>query len=292
MYVAFGMNVVNLAGNYAVIFRPLGLPEFGVRGVAATAVIAQIAGAVAMWVIVRKKIGVSVSPKSLRPFPSDILSKILSIGLPAAGDNASYNLSQLVVTAIVASFGAGAIAAKIYVQNTVFFVYALGLSLGQGSQILIGHLVGAGRADEAHRHCMRYLKIAVVSNSLLSLACVFLSRYLLGFFTRDPEILRLACLVLAADFFVESGRAFNNILANTLRGAGDVRFPAVVSILSSWIVCVGLSCILGIVFHFGLLGAWVAFAVDEWFRGLVLLRRWKSGAWKRAALESSVSAPE
>lgn len=51
---------------------------------------------------------------------------------------------------------------------------------------------------------------------------------------------------------------------------------------------IGISLPLGYFFVFildwGLVGVWAAIAIDEWTRGLIMLFRWKSKAWKRYAL--------
>jgi len=279
MVVALGMNVLNVVGNCVVVFRPFGLPDFGVGGVAVVSIASQLVSVAAMAAILRRRLGVRLSLRDLKPFPMDLLRKILRVGLPAAGDNASYNLCQLVITAIVATLGTAAISTKIYAQNVVFFVYAFGLALGQASQIKVGHLVGAGKVEEAFHDGLRYLRYALLANCTLSLVCALFRVPLIGIYSRDAEVIRLGGVILILDFFVETGRAFNNILSNSLRGSGDVRFPVAVSVASSWTVCIGLCYLLAIQFDLGLPGVWVAFACDEWFRGLILLGRWRSRAW-------------
>jgi Na+-driven multidrug efflux pump len=48
-----------------------------------------------------------------------------------------------------------------------------------------------------------------------------------------------------------------------------------------WGVSVTLSYILGIHFGLGLIGIWISFIADEWLRGIIMLRRWKSRVWIR-----------
>lgn len=48
-----------------------------------------------------------------------------------------------------------------------------------------------------------------------------------------------------------------------------------------WGVAVVLSYILGVVFGLGLIGVWIAFIADEWLRGLLMLKRWKSKKWTK-----------
>jgi Na+-driven multidrug efflux pump len=105
-------------------------------------------------------------------------------------------------------------------------------------------------------------------------------RSVLGLFSDDPGILALASTVLLVAVVHEPGRNFNTVFVPALKGAGDVRFPVAVGMLSMWGIGVAGAWLLGIRLHWGLAGIWVAMAVDEWVRGLVMLRRWRSGAWQ------------
>ncbi|MBM7603887.1 Na+-driven multidrug efflux pump [Metabacillus crassostreae] len=51
-----------------------------------------------------------------------------------------------------------------------------------------------------------------------------------------------------------------------------------------WGVSVPLAYILGIHLELGLIGIWIAFIVDEWLRGLLMLWRWRQGKWRQMAL--------
>ena len=108
-------------------------------------------------------------------------------------------------------------------------------------------------------------------------------RALIGIFTTDSFILEIASTVIVIDLFVETGRALNNTLSGALQATGDVVYQLVVNQASNWIVSVGLSYIFGIVLGFGLNGVWVAFALDEATRGLILLRRWNGKKWMEKA---------
>ncbi len=284
MYVALGMNLFNIMGCYLAVFRPFGLPSYGVSGVAASVVTSNILGVTALSWMLFRKLRITFSLKSFRPFPIDVLRNIFKIGAPAAGEYISYNFSQMAVTYIIAVLGAVAINTKIYVQNLTFFIHILGLTVGQATQILVGYNIGAGNVAEAKKLCMKGFKIALASNTTMSLVFLMLRISLLGIFTSNPEQIKLGSIILIADVVIELGRPFNHIIANALRGAGDVRYPALLGIASMWGIGVVYSYIFGIHLRMGLLGVWVAFAFDEWLRGLLILKRWRSGSWQRMSI--------
>ncbi len=57
-------------------------------------------------------------------------------------------------------------------------------------------------------------------------------------------------------------------------------YPFVVGVIFQWSIAVGLSYVIGIPLGYGLVGMWVGFALDENIRGVILLRRWRSGKWR------------
>ena len=86
--------------------------------------------------------------------------------------------------------------------------------------------------------------------------------------------------VLFIDWFLEIGRTYNIFAVGTLRATGDAIYPVVIAIIFNWSIAVGLSYIIGIPLGYGLIGMWVGFALDENVRGVILMRRWRSGKWR------------
>ena len=86
--------------------------------------------------------------------------------------------------------------------------------------------------------------------------------------------------VLVVDWFLEIGRTSNIFAGSTLRATGDTVYPFVVGVIFQWTIAVGLSYVIGIPLGFGLVGMWVGFALDENVRGVILVRRWRSGEWR------------
>lgn len=87
MYVTIGMNLLNVAGNYLVIFGPFGFPVLGVMGVAFSTSLARLIGLMAMILIVGRRIGLRFSLKSMFHIQRTHLKKALKIGIPSAGSD-------------------------------------------------------------------------------------------------------------------------------------------------------------------------------------------------------------
>lgn len=283
MVVSLVMNILNAAGNYIIVFRPFNTPFSGASGVAAARVASEFIAFLVMVVLVRRmKLGLDF--KSLLPIPIQTMKSILQMGLPSGVQSLSYNISQLVSTSIIAVLGAVALSSKIYVQSIIFFVYIMGLALGQTTALMVGRLVGAGEYDRAYRLNIRNLKIAVTLNILFSIIVITLRYKLISLFTTNPEIIALSTVIMSIDVLVEAFRAFNHIEQNSLRGAGDVHFPMKIALISSWAISIPFSYFFGIVLGLGLFGCWIAFAMDEMFRGTLLFLRWRSKEWMTKSL--------
>lgn len=273
------MNGINVFFNYIVVFRPIETPLFGVSGIAVVNVGAHLAALIAILVcLARSGLPLDFRHKNWKTLKS--IKSILQIGLPGGVSSLSYSLSQVVSTSILGVLGTMALSTKIYVSSIVFYVYVAGYSLGLSTAILIGWMAGAKEYDRAYRLNQQVLRIAVTINVTLSLVLLLCYRPLLGLFTGSEEIISMARGILFIDVFVEIGRAFNHIEENSLRGAGDVVFPMVIAIVSCWLMSICFSYVLGIRCGFGLYGCWIAFMLDELFRGLLFWRRFKSRKWE------------
>ncbi len=283
MFVTLVMNIIHVILDYIFIFGPFGLPILGVRGVAISTNISKLLGLIVMLYVVFRNVERGISIKHLKSFPKKIVTDLLKIGIPTAGEQLSYNTSQLIITYFINFLGNEALITKAYVQNIIMFAFLFAASIGQGTEILIGHLIGANEKEKAYRTCLKSLKLAIIISFGIGLIFAAFRLQVLSLFTESPQVLAVGGMVLMVDAFLEPGRAFNVVVINALRAAGDVKFPVYMGIFSMWGVSVTLSYFFGIYLGFGLVGMWVAFACDEWFRGIWMLWRWRTRKWEKMA---------
>ena len=274
------VNVLNIFGNYALIFGHWGCPQLGVEG-AAIATATSRAVAMVLLAIIHFRVHIPRFPLHyFRPMPWQELRNLFYIGITAMSENISYCLSQVAITYFINQISNEALAARTYCHNMIMFVYLFCISITQGGDILVGHLVGQQRHQAAYilgNYFFRWSMVITISGSiLLALA----GRTILSAFTDNPEIIAMGVWVLVVDIFLEVGRTSNIFAVGTLRATGDAIYPVVIAIIFNWTIAVGLSYVIGIPLGFGLVGMWVGFALDENIRGIILMRRWRSGKWK------------
>jgi Na+-driven multidrug efflux pump len=168
-------------------------------------------------------------------------------------------------------------------MQLVWSVVLCSVAIGLATEILIGHMVGAGEFEEAYKQLLRSLRVGFVIAICVASVVAFLSPWLLGFFTKDPVIIVTGVMLMRFGILLEPGRVFNLVVINALRATGDARYPVLMGVFSMWGVLAFGSWLLGTHFGMGLIGVWIAMAADEWLRGLMMYRRWKQRKWMKYA---------
>lgn len=283
------VNVVNVIGNYTLIFGHFGVPALGVEGAAIATTISRTVAMVILFYIVFKTTIKRFPTEIFRKFPRLELKQLLRIGLPSAGEQMSYSSSQLMVTYFINMLGMEAMATRTYCVNIIMFGYLFSIAIAQGGAICIGRLIGAGKQQGAYVLGKYVMKKSLSITVALSLVIAICGPWILSLLTDNPIITRLAVTVLWVDVVLEFGRPVNIFACNALRSAGDVNFPFYVGVVMQWAVSVVASYYLGIVAGFGLVGMWWMFALDENVRGIIFMRRWHSGRWRNRSF--AVAAP-
>lgn len=256
------------------------LPALGLPGYALALVLARVlAIQLHLW-LWRERLGLTPSWSDAWRLKRAELAAVARIGVPGAAENVAYRLAFMVSIAVVGTMGAQALATHAYTQQVTMFVLLVGLATGLSVEVLVGHLIGAGRLHAAFALVRRALgwglAVSVVGTIVVALAGPWVVRSL---FTTDSAIVREAVLLLWLTVLLEPGRTFNLVVINALRAAGDARYPVVAGALSMGVVLAGGSWFFGSFLGWGLPGVWLAYAADEWLRGLLMWRRWVKLGW-------------
>ena len=281
MLVTVLVNVMNIIGNYMLIFGKFGMPEMGAEGAAVSTAISRGVSMVVLFVILFRKHIPSFPRSCFSPFPWVELKNLLKVGLPSAGENMSYSFSQVVITYLINILGNEALATRTYTVNTTMFVYLFAIAMAQGGAICIGHLVGKKKIRAAYLLGKYVMRLSILVSLVLSCLWAICGHAIFDWLTDNEEIIRMGVTILVVDVMVEIGRAVNIYATNALRSAGDVNYPFYVGLIVQWTVSVGLSYFLGIYLGWGLVGMWCAFLLDENIRAFIFVKRWNSLKWAK-----------
>ncbi len=213
-----------------------------------------------------------------------LLAPSIHIGLPGAAENIAYRVAMLASVTAVASLGATELATQGYALQVMNVIVLFSVSIGFACEILVGHLIGAGQLHEAHRLVRKCLFWGLGVSLSIAVLTALTAPWSLQLFTRDPHIIATATTLLWITVLLEPGRTCNIVLINALRATGDARFPVAAGAASMLFVMAGGAWLLGIHFKLGLAGVWIAYALDEWLRGMTMAVRWFRHGWVPAAM--------
>lgn len=290
MYAALGMNLVHLVGSVIVVLRPFETPFTGATGVAWMAVLSVLCALFPLtWILVRR-IGYRLYVRKIQVAVLSVVGSILKVALPSGVEALSYNIGQILVTAFLSPLGTVVLTTRVIAQTITGFSFMGAYSIGQGGQIVVGHLAGAGKLAEARTFTLRNLRIGLALNIGFSLCALALARPLIGLYTQDPAIIRLGMVILLIDVAVQMARSSNMVVGYAMRGVGDAMYTMKISLPLVWSVNIGLGYLLSRGLQWGLAGAWIAIALDESIRGTMVYFRWKSRKWEKSILVKSTVA--
>lgn len=279
MLVVLVVNILNICGNYILIFGKFGAPALGANGAAITTAVARTVAMVILFIIVFRTTVPSFPWHIFRKWPGHEFRNLMKIGLPAAGEQMSYSCSQLVIAFFITGLGMEALATRTYCANVIMYVYLFCIAISHGGAIVIGHLVGAARWNGAFVMGKYVMKIATLLTLSFSIILALLGKDIMSALTHNPEIIALGVTIFWIDVVLEIGRPINIFAVNALQAAGDVNFPFYVGVIVMWLVAVLAGWYFGVIAGFGILGMWWMFALDENIRGVIFLWRWFSKKW-------------
>ncbi len=272
-------NILNCAFGYTILYGPFNLPVESVCAVALGSVAAQTVGLVLVIIFcVMNKCPLGIE------FVPMCAVKILKLGVSSGMCSLSYNAAQMITTGFIVSLGDVVLNTKVYVSNVVLYTQQISLALGSSGAVFMGRYRGMNQIEKIKTLFRQNLVIAVCSNFLLSFVLLVFRKNIIGIFTDNEMILKMATVVLLIDIAVEVARAVNHISEQALNANADVKTTFFASVLSCWLFSVLLSYVLGIKLNLGLAGCWIAFAADEMFKASLYLIRWRSGKWQKTGI--------
>ena len=278
------MNVITILGNAISLFGWFNLPNLGLQGVAISTLVGRLVGIFVLAYMLSQKAKVKIYFKKLLVVPFEILKKILSIGLPSAGENLLWMAQYMVAFGFVASMGEASLSVQtIYFQITLLILLC-GASISVANEVIVGHLVGASEFNEAYTRTFRALRLGVFITLVVVLIAYALKYQIMDALNLNENLRAIMLPLFTLSIFLEAGRTFNIVIVNALRASGDAKFPLVTGLIFMWGLSLPLGYFLGIYLGWGIVGVWIGFCADEWLRGLANTWRWRSKKWQEKRL--------
>ena len=280
-------NLLNLVLNFFLIYptrewHGVMIPGagWGVEGAAIATAISIICAAVPAAIAAFHQHGYATSLREGLSPDRTIIRRAVDLGVPSAIERAIVNVGQIAMTALVGhALTTAALAANNIATTAEGLCYLPAYGIGYAAIALVGQSVGAGNEEDAEAYGTLTGAIGFVLCMVTGTLLFLFAPALASLFNSDAQVVAEAALALRVVAFAEPFFAVSIILTNALRGASDVRYPMMVGLMGMWLVRVPLSCLLVLVFDWGLAGVWGGMAVDLILRGGLCICRWRSGRW-------------
>jgi putative MATE family efflux protein len=277
-------NVVNVLVSSACVFGWGPIPPLGVRGIVTGTLIAQATGlALMLFMLQRPDCRLRVSFADIR-WHAETARRILTVGVPAAFDGAITFTGHFLFLMVIArlsseGFDGAVFAAHVVGVRVEALSYLPAVAWGAASSSLAARLLGANQPELAlkvgHLAVRQFLPYAVAVSLLFFVG----APWIYAAMHSDPAVAAVGVPAFRWLAWYQLPNSVLIIYAFTLRGAGDTRFPLWCALVSILGIRVPVAYLGGIVFDFGLIGAWWGMGADNILRAGLISWRYAAGHW-------------
>jgi len=179
--------VANIVLDYVFI----GVFRLGAAGAALGTILSQtISVIISLTFIRRRKMGISLSLKDLKPKAAVILN-LLKVGIPVALQDGFIQISFLIITIIANNRGLNDAAAVGIVEKIIGILFLVPSSMLSAVSVLSAQNAGAGKHDRARQTLWIGILITVVFGTVSAVIMQFSAGSVIGFFTDDSKVILL-----------------------------------------------------------------------------------------------------
>lgn len=281
MRVNIFINLLNVVGNYALIYGHFGLPRLGVTGAGLSTTISRgVACVLFLYVIFggRSLIKLKLSDNWRPNLP--MINRIFKIGVNSALEQFILRGGQVAFARVVSGLGTTVFAAHQIGLNILSLSFMPGQAFGIAATTLVGQSLGAKDPELAEQCGQESRRLGMFVGGAMAVVFFTLGGVIARLYTNEIAVVSATAMILKLYAFVQPFQATQFILAGALRGAGDTKWPLYASAIGVWGGRVIFSYILVNLFGLGLLGAWLAMSLDQIGRSVFITLRFRTGKWK------------
>lgn len=278
MSLLMGGNLLNIAGNWVLIYGKAGFPELGLLG----AGISTLASRIIMFSVFLIYI---MRSARFREYASAFRSariswtnirRLFNLGFPLALQTGMETSTFTASAIMVGWIGATALAAHQIALTISQICFLLMLGLTSAVSILVSNAYGrndiAGIRGYAARGYLLTLGVSV-----LFCTAIFIFRYgIIGLFTDSAEVTAVALSLLFVLFSYQFGDGLQLCFSNALRGIQDVKPIMLMAFISYYVIAIPASYILGFKAGLGPVGVWLGFPIGLTIAGIFYWLRFRS----------------
>jgi len=286
LFTMFTVSIVNIVGDFVLVFGISPFPKMGYAGIAISTAASVTAGmCINLWFLSRGL---------WSPFYTGVwsvvgktISQILKIGWPAAFLQIAWNAGTIVLYNILGRLenNITALAAITNGLRIEAVIYLPAFALNMAASVLVGQNLGAANAERAEKIGWKMTQAGVMLISAMALVIFTRAEYFASLLAKSPDVLEETTRYLRINMFSEPFMAMSSILGGGLQGAGDTRGAMWVIVISMWIIRLPLAYILAVTLDYGAVSVWIAMIISMICQGLLMTVRFQRGRWKTLQVE-------
>jgi MATE family multidrug resistance protein len=289
--VAFALitaNIVNVTGNWALIYGKFGLPAMGAVGSGWSTSISRTYMALVLvgyllWYDHRHRTELLKTP--IEP-DFQRIRRLITLGFPAAMQFTFESGVFALTTALIAKLGAVPLASHQIALNTVAFTYMVPLGIASAAAVRVGQAIGRKDPQGADDAGSTAIFLGAAFMTLMSVALMAIPRWIARAYTPDAAIIRSTIYLLYAGAAFQLFDGFQTVATGALRGLGDTRTPMFCHFTAYWVIGLPLGAWLCFRRDWGAFGLWSGLSLALILIGIVLLWVWRKRV-RRLALHSA-----
>ena len=238
-------TMVNLVGNYVLIFGHFGAPELGVRGAALATVISRFVelAIVAGWTHLNpaKNPYMAGVYRSVH-IPGKLLKAIVLKGMPLLINEALWSSGMAILNQCYSTCGLDVVPAQ-NISSTLFMLSSVVfLSMGNAVGIIMGQMLGAGNTEaEVRDSNQKLLALSVVSGAVFGLLMASVSGLFPKLYNTTEQVRYLAMCLILINAFMMPFNSYTNATYFTLRSGGQTLVTFLFDSCFVWGVCIPLA---------------------------------------------------
>lgn len=277
------VSVVNIVGNFALVFGYFSFPKMGYIGIAVASAVSVTAGMFVNLIFFFTDMWKAIYARPWKMAPH-MIKKIIGLGWPAALLQIAWNTGSIVLYGILGKLGERSITALASITNglrieAIIFLPAFALNMAVA--VLVGQNLGARNPERAGELGWKIAFIGVAIISLIALLIFIWADDLASSFTGDASVREETTRYLRINMLSEPFMALGVVLAGGLQGAGDTRGTMWVIIIAMWLIRLPLAYFLAVIIDYGATGVWIAMVISMNIQGMLMAWRFHRGRWKK-----------
>lgn len=271
------MNIVHIVLDYVLIFGVF-FEGLGLQGAAIASVIARLFGVYLLLhhLFIKGFVSYKLSEWIIK---IEVIKDLVKLGIPASMERLLMRFGQVIYFGLIVRMGTEVYAAHTLAGNFTIFASVIGTGIAVATTTLVGKSLGAGDIEAVKNYSISSIKLMTISMTTTLLITFLLSSKISSIFTADIVVIGLITTVLAIDLITQPATAIVASLTATLQAGGDTKFPMYMTAIGIWAIRTVGVYFLGIYLGWGLVGAWIAIGLDNYFRAILLIVRYRSLKW-------------